>query len=110
MHDALMGNADALDRPKLSLYARDVGLDVAAFDKCVDSGKYASQIKESMDGGTKLGVEGTPTFFLGVTDPSGQKIESVERFEGAVPYSLLKEAIDKLLAGDKPPAKATATP
>ena len=54
MHDALMGNSHALDRPKLSLYAQDVGLDVASFDKCVDSGKYVSRIKETMAGGTKV--------------------------------------------------------
>jgi protein-disulfide isomerase len=104
MHDALMGNSDALDRPKLTVYAQDVQLDVAAFDKCVDSGKYASKIKESMTGGTKLGVDGTPTFFLGVVDASGQKVESVQRFDGAVPYSKLKDAVDKLLAADKPTA------
>lgn len=102
MHDALMGNSDALDRPKLSLYAQDVGLDVASFDKCVDSGRYASKIKETMAGGTKIGVYGTPTFFLGVTDASGQKIESLQRLEGAISFTMLKEAIDKLLAEQKP--------
>jgi protein-disulfide isomerase len=109
MHDALMGNSDALDRPKLTTYAQDVQLDVAAFDKCVDSGKYASKIKDSMTAGEKLGVEGTPTFFLGVADASGQKIESVQRLEGAIPYSRLKDTIDKLLAGDKP-ATTSAVP
>jgi protein-disulfide isomerase len=102
MHDALMGNADALDRPKLSIYAQDLQLDLVAFDKCVDSGKYTSKIKESMTDGARLGVDGTPTFFLGVTDPNGQKIESVQRFDGAIPYSKLKNAIDQLLAGGKP--------
>jgi protein-disulfide isomerase len=102
MHDAVMGNSGALDRPKLRVYARDVQLDVSAFDKCVDSGKYASKINDSVTVGTTLGVEGTPTFFLGVVDASGQKIESVQRFDGVIPYSKLKDAIDRLLAGDKP--------
>jgi protein-disulfide isomerase len=108
MHDALMGNSDALDRPKLSVYAQDVGLDLASFDKCVDSGKYVAKIKESTAGGMKAGVDGTPTFFLGVTDASGQKIESLQRLEGAIPFSQLKEAIDKLLAGQNPPATPAA--
>jgi protein-disulfide isomerase len=113
MYDALMGNSDALDRPKLSVYAQDVGLDLPSFDKCVDSGKYAPKIREDIAGGKKLGIEGTPTFFLGVTDTSGQKIESVKRFDGAVPYSQLKDTIDKLLAAEKPtapPAKSGSTP
>jgi len=92
-----MGNSDALERSKLSLYARDVGLDVAAFDKCVDSGRYASEIKESMETGTRLGVEGTPTFFLGFADANGSKVESVQRLEGAIPYSQLKDDIDHIL-------------
>jgi protein-disulfide isomerase len=104
MHDALMGNSDALDRPKLSIYAQDVGLDLAAFDKCVDSGKYVAKIKETTAGGMKAGVDGTPTFFLGVTDASGHKIESPQRLEGAIPLPRLKEAIDKLLAAQHPPA------
>lgn len=107
MHDALMGNSDALDRAKLSLYAQDVGLDLASFDKCVDSDEYAGKIKESMINGEKLGVDGTPTFFLGVTDASGQRIMFLQRMEGAIPYPKLKEAIDKLLAEQKTP---TGTP
>ena len=103
MHDALMGNADSLDRPKLSVYARDVGLELASFDKCVDSRKYASKIKDMIGDGKKLGVEGTPTFFLGVADASGQKIESVQRFDGAIPFPKLKEAIDRLLAEQAQP-------
>jgi protein-disulfide isomerase len=109
MHDALMGNSDALDRPKLSLYAQDVGLDVASFDKCVDSGKYVSRIKETRAAGIKIGVDGTPTFFLGVTDASGQKIESLQRLEGAIPFPKLKDAIDNLLTGQKPQTTPAAS-
>jgi protein-disulfide isomerase len=109
IHDALIGNSDALDRPKLSLYAQDIGLDLATFDKCVDSGKYASKIKEMMAGGKRLGVDGTPVFFLGKTDASGHKIESLHRFDGAIPFPKLEEAIDKLLAEQKPLATPAAS-
>jgi protein-disulfide isomerase len=101
MHDELMGNSDALDRKSLSAYAKDVGLDVASFDKCVDSEKYASDIKASEQEGSKLGVDGTPTFFLGVVGSDGKTLESVQRFDGAVEYSKLKNAIDRLLAQQK---------
>jgi len=107
MHDALMGNSDALDRQNLSLYAKDVGLDVSLFDKCVDSGKYISKIEEEVKAGEKLGVDGTPVFFLGVTDASGQKIVSLRRFNGAISFPRLKEAIDKLLADQTLPVTPT---
>jgi protein-disulfide isomerase len=107
MHDTLMGNSDALERPKLSFYAQDIGLDVSSFDKCVDSGTYASKIKKTMAGGEKIGVLGTPTFFLGMSDATGQKIESLQRLEGAIPFPELKKEIDKLLAEQKPQATPT---
>lgn len=98
MHDELMGNSDALDRKSLSVYAHEVGLDIASFDKCVDSEKYAAQIRAQESEASKLGVEGTPTFFLGALGPDGKSLTSVQRFDGAVEYAKLKTAIDRLLA------------
>jgi len=45
-------------------YAGQVGLDVAKYDACMTSAKYAPRIKASMDEGTKLGVASTPTFLI----------------------------------------------
>ena len=98
MHDELMANSGALDRESLSVYAKDVGLDLASFDKCVDSEKYVPEIKAKEHEGSKLGVQGTPTFFLGVVASDGKTIKSPQRFDGNVPYGQLKDAIDHLLA------------
>lgn len=106
MHDELMGNSDALDRKNLSVYAQDIGLDVARFDKCVDSGKYAADVKTSEQEGSKLGVQGTPTFFLGVVGPDGKSLTSVQRFDGAVEYTKLKGAIDRLIAQQEKAAQS----
>ena len=103
MHDELMGNSDALDRKSVSLYAQDVGLDLAAFDTCVDSGKYASKIRQAQAEGQKLGVDGTPTFFVGISNQDGKTITSLRRFDGFVPYEQLKTAIDELLAEKSSP-------
>ena len=101
MYDELLGNSDALDRKSLSVYAADLGLDIAIFNKCVDSGKHIAEIKSSEEEGVKLGVNGTPTFFLGIVGPDGKTLRSVERFDGAVEYSRLKKAIDRLLDEQK---------
>ena len=50
----------------------------------------------------KLQANGTPTFFIGLTDASGNQIKGT-RLVGALPYASFKEAIDRMLAN--PPAQ-----
>lgn len=45
-------------------YARDLGLDVSAFESCVRSEKFADVVSASMKLGQTLGVNSTPTVFI----------------------------------------------
>lgn len=44
--------------------AVEIGLDEAAFEACVSSGKYASTIQDNIDAAQESGVSATPTFFV----------------------------------------------
>ena len=44
MHDAMFANQRALEVPALKQTARAIGLDVATFDQCLDSGKWAATV------------------------------------------------------------------
>ena len=46
-------------------YAKDVGLDLAKYDACMSSGKYAGRIQASYEEGAKAGVSSTPTLLVG---------------------------------------------
>ena len=46
-------------------YARAVGLDVARYDECMGSGKYAGRIQASLEEGARAGVSSTPTLLVG---------------------------------------------
>ena len=46
-------------------YAQQIGLDVAAYDACMLSAKYAGRIQASYDEGVRVGVGSTPTFLAG---------------------------------------------
>lgn len=46
-------------------YAKQVGLDVDAYDKCMQSGKFAGRIQATYDEALALGVNVTPTFLIG---------------------------------------------
>ena len=78
-------------------HAQAVGVDTTAFQHCLDSGKYATQIRQDMSEGQGAGVTGTPSFFLGVSDASG-KVKALRTLKGAQAYAAFKTAIDELLA------------
>lgn len=101
LHDQLIVNSDSLGRKNLSLLAQNLALDVVIFDKCLDSNKYSEKIHEGMSEGERAGVAGTPTFFLGIADEHDHLLKSAQRFDGLVPYTLLKSAIDSLVAQQK---------
>ena len=69
---------------------------MAAFDPCVDPGKSAARIRKDMAEAQSLQVSGTPTFFLGLTEPNGSQVKGV-RMTGAQPYQAFKDAIERLL-------------
>jgi protein-disulfide isomerase/rhodanese-related sulfurtransferase len=53
-------SVDALKR-----YAGELGLDQSRFNQCLDSGQTVSRVKQDLADGRALGVQGTPTFFIG---------------------------------------------
>jgi len=85
-HDKLFENQQALDTSNLKQYAKDLGLDSAQFDSCLDSGKYELEVKKDFQDGQSYGVSGTPTFFI-----NGIKVV------GAQPFSTFKQVIDSEL-------------
>ena len=100
LHDRLFARQRELGRDDLTRHARALGLEVAAFDRCLDAGKHADAIRKDLAEARRLGATGTPTFFLGVTDPAGSQIRAT-RMVGAQPYSAFKEAIEGLLSSRK---------
>jgi protein-disulfide isomerase len=60
--------AEARDAgPIFRNYARANGLDLARYDSCMKSGKYAGRIQASYNEGVQLGVSSTPTLLVGRT-------------------------------------------
>lgn len=98
MHDRLFAHQNALGSVHLSDHAKAVGLDLRTFEQCLKSGKHEAEIRRNIAAGVEAGVRGTPTFFVGLTDPNDSKIKALEMIRGAQPYAQFKQAIDKLLA------------
>ncbi|NRQ51743.1 DsbA family protein [Aeromicrobium stalagmiti] len=66
-------------------YAEELGLDMAQFDADVSSPDVAARVQKDIDDGTKLGVSGTPSFFL-----NGEPLvpETVQDFTRAIDDAL----------------------
>jgi len=63
-HDKLFANQRKLGDDDLKKFAADLGLDVEAFDSCLSSGKHRSTVQQETSVGKRLGVTGTPAFFI----------------------------------------------
>lgn len=101
MHERLFANQRSLSPPDLIHHAEALGLEVPRFQQCLDSGKYASRIRQDIEEGSKAGVTGTPSFFLGLTEPNGSEVKALRALRGAQPYPQFKEAIESLLTAQK---------
>jgi protein-disulfide isomerase len=62
--------------PQLKAQAKQVGLESKAFDECLDSGKGAGVIHSNLEEAQKLGLTGTPGFFL-----NGRFINGMPKYE-----------------------------
>jgi len=98
MHDALFTDQKANTDEQFQQMAASLGLDVAAFSECMDSDKFMEQIKTDMAEGQKLGISGTPSFVVGLTDPEDPSKVHLTRFiRGAQSLQAFSAAIDELL-------------
>jgi len=97
MHDRLFQNQNQLGAAELPKHGEAIGLKAAEFEQCLKSGKQGTEIRRDMEDGQKAGVQGTPTFFLGLQEPDGKTIKVLRMIVGAQPYGQFKEAIDRAL-------------
>ncbi len=100
MHHRLFQNQKAL-KP-WSGHAEALGLDVAAFDECMSSDKYAKDIRAAMKEASKVGITGTPGFVLALSDPKDpKKVKGLSYLRGAQPFASFQTQIDKALSAAK---------
>jgi predicted DsbA family dithiol-disulfide isomerase len=82
-HDHLFENQEKLSKSDLKETAKKLGLNTKRFDACLDKGKYRSAIEADVAEGHKLGVSGTPAFFI-----NGRPLS------GAQPFAQFAQVID----------------
>jgi protein-disulfide isomerase len=86
MHDLLFQDQKNLGEQDLKAKAAKLGLNTAAFNKCLDGKQFAAQIREDIRAGAAAGVDGTPALFVNGRFLNGNR-----------PYENIAEVIDEEL-------------
>lgn len=102
MHDHLFANQGDLAPERLPIHAEKLGLDVAAFQKCLSSGRSGAGIREDMRAAQILGITGTPAYLIGRRLAGSEKVEILEVVKGLPPYEDLEEKLNGFLASGSP--------
>lgn len=97
MHDRLFANQSNLAPEDLVKHAAALQLDTAAFQQCLDSGRFATDIKKDIVDAGNAGISGTPSFLIGTVQPNGT-VKVVKKLVGAKSYDDFKAALDAVLA------------
>lgn len=64
MHDLVFENQDALGKDDLCRYAEALRLDLTRFEQALCDRMYAKRVERDVASGRRIGVTGTPTFFI----------------------------------------------
>ena len=90
-HDKLFAAPPKSSPAMFKELARQVGLEPTAFEKCQGSGKYDAAVKKDLEEGNRIGVTGTPAFFI-----NGRPLT------GAQPLEAFARLVDEELARTPP--------
>jgi protein-disulfide isomerase len=85
-HDLLFGSQAQATPADFKRFAEQLKLDANNFATCLDSGKHAAAVASDVQEGTRLGITGTPTFFI-----NGRLVV------GALPLEAFQRIIDREL-------------
>lgn len=86
-HDLLFLGGKELGRDTYLAYAEELGLDMEAFQTCLESEEQRQEVLDDFNDGVRLGVRGTPTFFI-----NGLPVV------GAQPFNVFQNIIEQELA------------
>ncbi len=106
MHDLMFDNQDALTDSDLRSYASTVGVNVAAWDLCMEADSTAAAIADDIDIAVMAGLTGTPMFLVNGKPIHGAQAESEfravidEQLAAAKASGMGQEAYYAKLAGE----------
>jgi protein-disulfide isomerase len=78
---------DVAELPKVAQY---IGLNLASFNTCLESGKFSNKVQADINDGAKAGVNGTPSSFI---LQNGNRVDNIP---GAQPYESVMQRLSAI--------------
>lgn len=98
MSASIFENFRALGEENLPTYADQVGVeDADAFKSCLGSDRFDESIKSAVTQAKTAGIQATPSFLIGYTQPGSTKFKATDLIRGAFPYTNFQTVFDRLL-------------
>lgn len=94
IYERTSSGGDGFPQSQLAPLAKELGMDQAAFQECLDSGRHEDRVKEDLAEGVRIGINGTPGNIL-LNNETGKAVQRA----GAQPLGALKQAVEQLTAG-----------
>lgn len=94
MHDALFAHQGRLGRNLYPELARQLKLDEAKFNACLESQVFGEGIERDIGAARRLGLSGTPSFLIGTIE--GDTLTVVRQSRGAPSFEVFAQEIEKL--------------
>lgn len=95
-HDSLF-ETKRLQMSDLKEQAQKLNLDMTKFSQCLESGEQTANVKKDSQEGRRLGLQGTPSFFI-----------NGHFMSGSIGYMKLRETVLEELGATNPPKKQSA--
>ncbi len=98
MHDLFFKDQRGLKAKDWPGFAKELKLDIGRFNACLKDPRRAAAVKKDFIEGSRAGVRGTPSFFIGLTGADGTTLKNPVSIRGAQPFQAFQQAIEGLLA------------
>ncbi len=93
MRDKLVANAEQLGPEQVEGYARELKLNMGAFQSCMSSGKHKDAVEKDTALALSININGTPGFIIGRSTPEGVEGSVVL---GALPLDAFEAKLKEL--------------
>lgn len=93
-HDIVFEQAPKAEENDLKRYAEEVGLDIDKFTSCLFKSIHHQAVQQDLDEGNRLGIDGTPAFFV-----NGRFLSGAQPLEEFV--RVIDEELARAAAGSK---------
>src|SRR5262249_15661620 len=102
MNERLLRDPPELSDEALARDARELGIEPAQFERCVNDPATAQRIRAGMREAEGYGVRGTPIFVVGVRKPGDSTVRGLRMIEGAYPFEVFPTTLTAVIRPRQP--------